>query len=311
MTKANYSFPVMLVITSDKKKVTFLKRTLRDSFYVIEAISGQDGLDWFKNTAIDCIILDEKVEDIPPLEFCKKVRKTKDLAEIPIILITSNLKKSFIFQALNEGVTDFLRPPLDELEVNQRIAVAVKSLEVQKKMSTLAGALKKTKTQEHTTLEARFLLNELILKQITAARKKDLPLALLLVEVDEYPDLHKKWSAPVLEEVLGQLSALIGKKIRTQDHLYSLGVGKFLILFPKTSKTAAIEIAKTIQIEVASTLFETKKVSLSLTVSMGMVSFETAAAKEQDAYDQFDRILTRVHGALEKAKETGNKIVYK
>ena len=67
---------------------------------------------------------------------------------MPLLLITNQLKKKFISQALNAGVSDFINEPLDELEIGQRIAVALKFQQLQNKTSRIAGKLKKMAGKE-------------------------------------------------------------------------------------------------------------------------------------------------------------------
>lgn len=302
--------PIILIVSDSRSKTDFLRKTLKDRFQLVESYDGKEALDVLIHTGIDFIIIDDKIPDMPALNLSRQIRRTKGHENTPILLISSILKQSFISESLNAGVSDFLNEPLDEGEINKRMAVAVKSQDTQKKMGTLISHLKPPAAPEKT-LKQRFLLGDVALKEISKAKKSKSPVSLLIIELDNYPDLRKKWGDLPAEEILISLTALLNTKLRSYDALFPQGGGRYILLLPKTSHRAALEIAEIIRSEVHENTFKTKKAELNLTVSIGFTSFNEGKETTGSAYENFDRLLEQVEHALSEAKEKGNRIVFK
>lgn len=301
--------PVVLIVSDSRSKTDFIRKTLKERFHLVEVYEGKEALDSLVNTGIDFVIIDEKIHDMPALNLARQIRRMQGHESTPILLISGILKQSFISEALNAGVSDFLNEPLDEGEVNKRMAVAVKSQDTQKKMSTLVSHLKPPSTPEKT-LKQRFLLGDVALKEISKAKKSNSPVSLLIIELDGYADMRKKWGDLPAEEILIALTGLLNTKLRKFDSLFPQGGGRFILLLPKTSHRAAMEIAEIIRSEVSATPFKTKKGELSFTVSIGFTSFNEGKGISGSDYENFDRLLEQVEHALTEAKKKGNRIVF-
>jgi two-component system cell cycle response regulator len=312
--QSSYALPVVLIVSDDPSKINFLKRTLK-SFCIVGAENPAACLEWLHSMAIDVLIIDGKMGDSAALTFSKEVRAFKDLANIPILLISNNLKKAFTFQALNAGISDFINEPLDEKEIYQRILVAMKSKVVDQKIAFMASKIKdKTSTSLETEqFKMRFLINDKALKEVSKARKAAGALSLLLIELDSFKEFHRKWGDALAEEALTALTHLLNRLLRKFDVLYPQGGGRFLLLLPKTSKSAATAIAETLREEVSSAALIPKKPDLFFTASIGVVSFDKASfdkagTESQNVYEQFDRLYDQGQKALDKAKKKGNSI---
>jgi len=306
-----YDRPVVLILSRFSSKMLFFKKHLQEMFHIIEKENIEDALESLKNTAIDIILLDEKSCETSIFTFCPQIRRLKGYETTPILLITGNLKQTFIFKALNAGVSDFLHEPLDEEELFQRIAVSMKVQERQKKLGTLIERVAKQSSlaKEEKKLSERLLLNEEALKEIARAKKNAMPLSLVMLEIDGTPQIAKEWGDLVFEELLIAVNAFLKQQLRKHDSLFPQGGGKYLILFPKTSSSAAKAIADTIRKEIKERVFATKKTPLRITASIGLISYAEPAFEQENIYSYFDSLLLKVNKALSKAKKKGNATI--
>ena len=307
-----YSLPVVLVITSNASKTALFRRALSSAYYLLEAEDIEFALDYVQNMGVDVIILDGKISELTLEEFCERLGKMKGGKNIPILLISNNLKMSFIEEALHAGVSDFLREPLDPLEVQQRLAVALKSKGIYVKMAKVVGKVRASRPEikGKNVLEEKFWMDDKTLQVISQAKKTEAPLQLLMIAVDNFRKTQKEWGERAAEEALLELSLVLKKKLRKLDTLLPQGKGKFLLMLPKTSARASALIAETIRDEVSSSEFETSKGVIPLTVSIGVVSSDQTLGNLKNPYDPLQKMLTRVDQALGKAKKKGNKIVF-
>src|SRR3990170_3028042 len=180
------SLPICLVVTNDASKKSYIKHALNRMFYVIDTPDSFSAIDWLKNMNVEVIVLDEKNLDNPLSNLCTHIRKLKGYENTPILLITNKIKKDFVLQAINAGVTDFIPEPLDEDEIYQRIVVAFKGKNVNKKMGFVASKIKRAANppQSSQKLSMRFLLNDQALKEIQKIKKKQELFSLLMLQID-------------------------------------------------------------------------------------------------------------------------------
>jgi len=292
--------PTLLIVSSDLSKYTFLKKILRDEWQVKNLEQGKELLETLQKTDIDLILLDHKLEK-SSLDLAKEIRKIQEFATLPIILITGTLKMHFIDEALRAGITDFVGDPLEMDEVLSRLAINKKHSFKDRRMVKLAAQLH-IPSKKTISLEGRFLLNDRAVKEIAKAQKGQTALSLLMIELDHLSEITKKLGDLTVEELLYNFLTFLNQKIRKQDLLIPLGSGKFIIIFPKTSQSAANMIADDIRSAIHQASFPTKKGKLQLTISMGLVTLSKEPTKK-DPYERLDYLLFTVTKELDKSKK--------
>lgn len=93
------------------------------------------------------------------------------------------------------------------------------------------------------------------------------PLALLLMDVDQFKTYNDTFGHPAGDEVLRSLARLIQENMRTEDYAARYGGEEFAILLPGTTERAAFEIAERIRGVVADYPFPCRRVTLSIGVA--------------------------------------------
>ncbi len=292
------SLPVALIVSEDVFKLSILKKAMKESFHLIERSDIASTLGLLKNTRVDLVILDSKVREGHAFETAEKLRAAV-LLDTPILLITSNIKKSYAQTALRAGITDFLNEPLEKDEIEQRIAVAFKAKDKPKKITQLAQ-LHTPKMKSSALLSKHEFLNDQAIKEIAKARKTSTIISLLMIELDDY----KKIPSSKSSNALLHLKKILQENLRKNDILIPQGPGKFIVLLPRTSHRAAEIIAETIRREVLRTSF-----SIPLSASIGLISMDKTIPAVGSAADDLQRLLEGVKRATVEAKKTGNKIV--
>jgi PleD family two-component response regulator len=199
------NLPVALVVSDDATKLSFLKRTLKNSFHLIERSDVKSALELLKHSRVDLVILDARVQTGHSIETAEKIRAAVFL-DTPILLITSNIKKSFAEVALHSGITDFINEPLDKDEIQQRIAVALKNQSRPKKISQIAQR-STPRMKSSASLSTHAFLSDQAIKEIAKARKSSTIISLLMIELDDFkkiPDSKSPKAHAHLEKVLQQ-----------------------------------------------------------------------------------------------------------
>jgi diguanylate cyclase (GGDEF)-like protein len=204
-----------------------------------------------------------------------------------------------------------LHEPLHENEIYEQVAASLKTKIVSKKMSLVSSKINSSPLIAKNTqiFLHRMLLNNKSLKEIAKAKKIDMPLSILIIELDAYSSRIREHGELVLEEITIAVHSILSGRLRKFDTLMHQGGGRFILLLPKTSPTAAKIIAEDIRKEVCRTTIQTRKKELLVTVSIGVVSFDKKLNDVAEAYDQFDHSLQMANKCLEKAQKKGNKII--
>lgn len=305
-----HSTPIALVVSQDPYKSSFFKRVLKGLFHVVSATDSFMGIDVLKSMQISLIIIDERTLTKTWMILAEQVRKLHGYREVPMLLITNNLKKNFLVHAINKGISDFINEPLDADEICQRILVATQSNPVTKKISLMTKKFKRAFAGQplKQVLSRRFVVTEDAIREIASVQKKHSSLCLLLIEVDDFQKISQDIDQEGMATLLSYLKSIFQTYSRSFDMLLPQGGGRFLMMLPKTSHTAGLAFAETLKNEAHRQPFHYKRKSIPLSLSIGVVHLEKGTSFE-NPYDQFGDLLKKVDEALSKAKQTRNKII--
>lgn len=87
----------------------------------VKAFAGaQAALDWVQGTMPDLVITDFKMPGMDGAEFTRAFRALPGALEVPVMVVTIYEDRSYCYQALEAGATDFLLSPVDHHEFRAR-----------------------------------------------------------------------------------------------------------------------------------------------------------------------------------------------
>lgn len=92
-----------------------------EGYEVLEAASGQEGLELLWTHGADTVLLDVMMPRMDGLEVCRRIRKNSRTAHTPVVFITAAVDRQFRRQARKAGADDFLSKPFDEVELLARV----------------------------------------------------------------------------------------------------------------------------------------------------------------------------------------------
>ncbi|MFV0506114.1 MAG: response regulator transcription factor [Bacteroidales bacterium] len=115
----------ILLIEDDETLNFLITDVLSDKGYaVISALDGQVGIDLFKKSSPDIIILDVMLPKIDGFEVAKQVRNTDQ--NTPIIFLTAKQLKEDKIKGLKIGGDDYITKPFDIEELLLKIEIFLK-----------------------------------------------------------------------------------------------------------------------------------------------------------------------------------------
>ncbi len=83
----------------------------------------------------DCLLIDIQMPVMDGITLVAKIRKIKEYARTPIIMLTAMAQKKYVDQAFAAGATDYVTKPFDFLELFSRLSLAEKMVHEQRRLA--------------------------------------------------------------------------------------------------------------------------------------------------------------------------------
>ena len=112
--------PTILYIEDHPDNMTLVRRILEsESYTLIEARTGLQGIFFAENEEADLILLDINLPDIDGYEVARRLRSSKKtkLAEIPIVAVTANAMRGDDQKILDSGCNFYIAKPINIQEL--------------------------------------------------------------------------------------------------------------------------------------------------------------------------------------------------
>jgi len=108
----------VLVIDDQPFMLKLISYNLRKTGYdVITETDGLKALERMEEIAPDLVVLDIRMPKISGTELCVRLREDVRFAEIPVIILTSQLREDAEEAAMAAGATDFMTKPFSPTEL--------------------------------------------------------------------------------------------------------------------------------------------------------------------------------------------------
>ena len=124
MDKLQISKEKVLVIGDDTAFISQAQTWLQSSGYLMfMASNGPAGLRALFSSRPDILLLDINLPDMDGLEVC---RRTRELSDVPIILVAPSRRHSDVLKGFELGADDFINKPIDFTELIARIRAVLR-----------------------------------------------------------------------------------------------------------------------------------------------------------------------------------------
>jgi two-component system cell cycle response regulator len=249
--------------------------------------------------APDLVLLDYHMPQMNGVEFLRKFRGVLQLKDVPVVMITGEEKKEALYEALEAGANDFLRKPVDDVELITR---ARNLLELRARQIDLAKANKQlyvlATTDQLTNLKNRRYFLEKLGLEVERSCRYARPCSVAIIDADRFKAINDTFGHDVGDKVLQALSNALIEELRGVDQIGRLGGEEFAILFLETEKSKALEVCRRLLTRVRGTKVMAEGSEVNFTVSAGLTEIIPSG-------DEADAVLKRADRALYRAKELG------
>ncbi len=129
--KETGDLPVILIVEDQRDVRKYIREKIENSYKVIEARDGKEGLEKALENVPDLVISDVMMPAMDGFELCKKLKTDDRTCHIPIILLTARAEDHDKMTGLETGADAYLVKPFNAQELLVRVS---KLIEVRKRM---------------------------------------------------------------------------------------------------------------------------------------------------------------------------------
>jgi two-component system phosphate regulon response regulator PhoB len=119
--------PRLLLVEDDAALAELLEyRFEREGYDVRVTADGDEALDLAADETPDLVILDWMIEGTSGIEVCRRLRRDKATARVPIIMLTAREAEDDRVRGLETGADDYLTKPFSPRELLARVAAVLR-----------------------------------------------------------------------------------------------------------------------------------------------------------------------------------------
>lgn len=284
----------VLIVDDNRINLRLLQEILEDEGFVTQCINESakaiEAAIIFKP---DIILLDIMMPVFDGFEVCKLIKQNSELYNIPVIMITAKTESTDLKKALELGAFDYIKKPVDEIEVVARIYSAYNYKTINDKLREMAIRDGLTGLYNHT-----FLL-ELFQVELDKAKRIDSNIAFIMIDIDYFKSINDTYGHMMGDVVIREISALLTDTVRTGDIIGRYGGEEFSIVLTEVTSEQVLDICDRIRKNVEQHIFEVNGNSIKVTVSIGVcIKKSQSTASKNDIIKIADK-------ALYEAKKSG------
>lgn len=200
----------ILIIDDESDSIEVFELLLTNLNYeVVSESNPLNAIKMIQTTQPDLVILDWLMPQMEGIEVLRNIKSTLEIKEIPVIISSGIRTQSSNLQtALSVGAIDFLKKPIDEIELEARVASAIKLYDYLRNTQKMQQEIhaKEMQIEQNKALFYQNELNkknrEMLVSAVTIFQNKKLVSILkseIFDEISELSEEHKSLVAKVLD----------------------------------------------------------------------------------------------------------------
>ena len=119
----------VLIVEDENSLLELLKFNFtKDGFKVDTAMDGETALEKILYKAPDLLILDWMLPKLSGIELCRRIRKNKEIKNLPIIMLTARGEEDDRLRGLETGADDYITKPFSVNELMARVKAVLRRI---------------------------------------------------------------------------------------------------------------------------------------------------------------------------------------
>lgn len=281
-----------------------------EDYEILQALNGESALRIAEAERPDLAIIDWDMPGMSGIELTRALKSRPETEDIMVIMCSGVMMTAQHLQtALEAGASDYVRKPVDEVELQARTRSMIK-----------LGESYKTIKKQHRELQDSFAQMEVLAKTgpLTklanrraflersetiwqVANRSERPFGLLLADLDHFKRVNDQYGHASGDRLLQQVAARLTSSVRAQDVVGRWGGEEFIVLLPETDLAGSLNLAEKIRLNIETTAFDLQEMTLKASLSIGVSHYEKGLSLE--------KCIQHADEALYQSKESGRNRV--
>ncbi len=260
MTPQNESPRGRILLAEDEDLLRWsIERCLAGrGFSVTTAADGAQAAALLSGAAFDVVVTDLALGGVDGLALAAEARRIRP--ETQVVVITGQGSKEAVLSALRHGVADFIEKPFDLDQLLLTVERTIEKARLHRELVQLS------RTDGLTGLYNQRHFQAVLEAEVNRARRQARPLALLLIDVDDFKGYNDRYGHLAGDAALARVAACLRQACRRDiDSAFRIGGDEFVLLLPEADAAAAAGILARARALLA-------EEGLALTVSAGVAA---------------------------------------
>ena len=247
-------------------------------------------------------LLDWNMPILDGLDVCRRLRAVPTTDPPYVIILTSRGTTGDVVNGLEAGANDFVAKPYDNEELQARLRVGRRMLDLQAHLEAARTALAQQALHDSLTgLFNRRAILERLTEEISRARREGTVLTVGMCDLDQFKAVNDTYGHLAGDDVLRGFAAIAQSQLRDYDAIGRYGGEEFLVITPGGTGHPEASLYQRLCARVSGTALPTRTGPVTVTVSIG-VAVATGAST-------VDTLLATADQALYQAKAGGRNRV--
>lgn len=240
----------------------------------------------------ELILMDVYMPGCNGVELTKLIRQEISYLNIPIVFLSGETDLNRQLDAVKAGADDFLCKPIDSEYLIAALTTRAERYRALRMLITRDGL---TGLYNHTAIK------EELMAEIAMAGRNRVPLALAMIDLDNFKHVNETYGHPVGDQVLRTLSGLLKQRLRRGDVIGRYNGEKLIVIFPATTAMVAKSVLDQIRVAFKKIKQFSELGIFSVTFSAGIADLEPTA--------NLDELIETADSALYLAKHEGRNCI--
>lgn len=236
-------------------------------------------------------------------------RRWSDLRALVLFFIAGYLIYTFLnWVELLDGKFELIVPALLFLVAVLLLFIGTLALETATEFTRFSRFERESIMDHLTGVYNRRYLDKRIASEATRARRYDMPLSMMMIDIDHFKAVNDRYGHQIGDQVLKRLGELLIKKVRVIDVVARYGGEEIAILTIQTNIADAFDQAERLRKAVEAAIMvpadeKEQREAVRITVSIGVAGFD------QQVFDS-QTMIKKADMALYQAKSEGrNRVI--